>query len=634
MREYLKIIQEIRSTRTIFDIKRIMNGKIIPGTDNSKFEDEIYKFSIQNKIFNVKIELENDFLNIALRLMCFFKLGGKLGIKPLRRGKTEYIYKLSNILRDIEIVIPDIDNFENLTKTIFDKVIVNLNKNKNNFGEKNKYDKVRVLFEWAKYANKYIPSLFIIDIDIFYMSREYEQLVVKYFKTRNEDETNNIKRIPFDLNLTRVIMYNCIKYIEEYSEDGITATEYYLKSGEETEHNKKYRKAFYLLKNIDSLIKEPLLENLIYKCREHQTPNTYKTNLMNVKGLRQDLENISKKLEAACVIVILITTGMRQSELFALPRNPKVTYDENINLERIIFKTAITEDGESVDMPIPAITKKAIDILARISTLKDNSQEGSLLNGSLYSCNYKSSAKHDRIYGLIDFFCESFDLNEAPTPHQFRHIIAYLVSYNNKKDGLELARMLLGHKSISMTLHYLGHYNINFKEQVTEIQKEDSKLLVKSITLRIKRGEGAYGPKGKGISEEVRNYDFRGEIINEFTDLFEMTMNERIDRGEIVIIQTPVCLCIHDLTKEEEMACQRGFNISNYISEKPKPAYCEAYNCGNALFTETNVDNLNVGKIDEMLKKRLEKNKIFSDSGGFDNDPYRKIKADYLNRKV
>ena len=53
------------------------------------------------------------------------------------------------------------------------------------------------------------------------------------------------------------------------------------------------------------------------------------------------LIDVNKKLEASCLVVILMTTGMRNSELVRLDRFPKITNDEYFHLKKMVFKMKV-----------------------------------------------------------------------------------------------------------------------------------------------------------------------------------------------------------------------------------------------------------------------------------------------------
>lgn len=63
---------------------------------------------------------------------------------------------------------------------------------------------------------------------------------------------------------------------------------------------------------------------------------------------------------------------------------------------------------------------------------------------------------------------------------------------------------------------------------------------------------------------------------------------------------------MHDLSKPEELACQRGFNFNEIILNGPAPSRCKEANCSNSLFFEEHIEKLKeIMKYE--LKSRLER---------------------------
>lgn len=68
------------------------------------------------------------------------------------------------------------------------------------------------------------------------------------------------------------------------------------------------------------------------------------------------------------------------------------------------------------------------------------------------------------------------------------------------------------------------------------------------ITTGLENDKKFYGEKIEFLTD---NIVFKGSYSEKFTDLLNKNLLELINKGKIAIIQTPVSLCIHDLTKPE-----------------------------------------------------------------------------------
>ena len=138
-----------------------------------------------------------------------------------------------------------------------------------------------------------------------------------------------------------------------------------------------------------------------------------------MKNSHESIIQAISLLESVCVIIILMFTGMRASELVMMNRFPRIERDEQLNLKRMIYKTSATENGEELNIPIPSIVGDVINILSLISKAKDGSNEGKLVISSARSTADKTGTY--RIRTLIKNFCEDLGMEGFPSPQQFRH---------------------------------------------------------------------------------------------------------------------------------------------------------------------------------------------------------------------
>ncbi|MCG3684521.1 site-specific integrase [Aliarcobacter butzleri] len=613
--------EQLKKCLTINDISNMMNTRVYPKSDKSKFEDDFILLPTSTKYFNkLDLSLDNKFLEVALKLFIFLKLDGYLGLIPRGSGKISYVTDLRYIFKIIEKYQPRISSFQDISSNTFELFIDSYYKENNKKEFFRGYSKLYKLLEVCQYANNYLPVFLEIDSHIITKGRKFSQFKIDY-KNEVKKKNNHIgKTKPYDLSKLKLIMEYAINYLEKNHMDGIIATEMYIKTKNGAKKGTpRHIYAYNLIKSCTHSFNDEKLKNLREKVINTSSPCIKKEG-HSINKVVQTLIESSEYLEACCTIILLLTTGMRKSELILMNRYPQITNDEFYNLTRVIYKTSNSENGFKHEMPIPKISKKAIEVLSRISELKDGKSKGNLIVGSI-SGEVKANANL-RIKRMINIITKEIKIDVSPNPHQFRHSMAFLIAKINVKDGLELARLFLGHSNISMTLQYMGHYNYLLSNAIKELNKKESFLLVNKVINEIEDGRKLYGEKGERLTE---NYQFKGSYAEKFTDLLNKSLLDLIEKGKLIIIQTDVCLCMHDLTKPEEMLCQRGFNIQNFIGENPKSFCCEGARCSNAIFTEAHIEKLEVGYIDERLKKRLEKNIFFIESGGFKNEPFLKM---------
>ena len=88
------------------------------------------------------------------------------------------------------------------------------------------------------------------------------------------------------------------------------------------------------------------------------------------------------------------------------------------------------------------------------------------------------------------------------------------------------------------------------------------------------------------------SHNFVGSYANELMELVSKSLLGLIEKGQIVIWQTPGTLCIHDTTSTEKMSCQQGFHITDLSGQKPIPSRCVGVSCSSAVFTENSIIEL------------------------------------------
>lgn len=609
-------IDELKFCVTSKDVYKLMEGKIYVDSNNSSFEDSQISLISRNKAYmNTNFELKGMY-GLALRVLTFLKLDGKLNGKPLGSGTTRYVSQLRFVLREFSEIKPDIKSFHEIDLN-FIKLYLNIKKNESPILIK---ERLLKFIEWIAFANKYLPPFLRLNINIFSASDEFKQLENKAKIQREERGIKELIKKSDDLYSfikLKKILKSAIDDISHLYEDALQITDIVVKSKNNKIVKNSHEFLFNYFVKTKYKMKSKELTDIQELCiKQHNSG----LNSSSIKGFKSILTNFVDNMEAACAIVILFTTGMRSGELVSLNRNLKIVENEYLSLERLVFKTASHNNGDELEIPIPKITKTALILLSKITEIKEGKKNGQMIVTSIKSLVVNPSSGIVR--KLLIKYVNKVGIDTCPRVHQLRHAMAFLIAYSDDKSGLELAKVFLGHKSIMMTLHYLGHYNLILKNAILELQEKESKTLVEKIVNEIKDGRKIYGEKGDKL---IGNHHFLGSYSDDLADLLQKSLIELIKSGKLAILQTPVCICIHDLTKIDEMSCQRGLNINNFLGARPIKSRCSAENCVNSLFTESAVRKLKENDIDLELRERLMKNTYFADSGGFDNDPYQKI---------
>lgn len=634
LKDYINKLKECTSSDEVWFL---MKGRIYNGSKNSKFEDDIiYLPRSSGKFSGVKIKNDNKLYSLALRVLIYLKLDGEISRLPLNSGKSTYVRHLCFIFRNIPDSFSDINRIDELRGDVLDYIIDN-----NTFTSEGKFTttlsvKLNKFNDWIIFANDKLPFFLRINESILLESNKYIDMNEKYKKIKHQKSIIGDSKRAYPLPKFKYLVGESIDYLEKYSEDCLLAAKMYMDiQGLENKSTKKYSHTFDYFSSTSHKFDEPILKDFQIKCRNSATKytkNNGKFQRAVMGGLVEQCISAPKRLEGACISIILMITGMRNHELTRLERYPIITEGEYLNFRRLIYKTSSLEQGEELIIPIPPIVEKALVILSKLSEIKDGCKYGSIIVNDFRFL--ESESTDARVQASINYFSKHIGLKDPPIPHEFRHAIAFLIVHLNSKDGLDLARMFLGHKSIMMTLQYMGHYNELIRDAINETYKEGSKEIAEVLINELREGRGLHGRQGKRL---MGGYEFIGSYAESFTDLLTKSLFALIEKGQLLMIQAEACVCFHDMASPKDMVCQRGFGITNYVGVAPIPARCERDICPQAIFTEKNLDDEDeYGNefIDEDLKKIFKQNNYITLDDGLDTfNPVEKIINEYRKYK-
>ncbi|UPT78165.1 site-specific integrase [Sulfurovum sp. XGS-02] len=634
MKHIKKYLNQLKSCLTEEEVWDLMKGRVFPGSDNSRFEEDMIQLPTSTGYYSgVSINVDNKLLDLACRVILFLKLDGEISNLPRNSGKKTYASHIRYFLSNMSDLHNNILSLDDLNGNDMDFLI---NQHKNNSKElvsTTLCAKLGRLEEWIIFANHKLPLFLQLNETLFLNSKHYMEFYEQCRQRKRETAMIGGPKEPYPLNKLKYLVKEAMLYLEEYSQDCLYAAKIYIETKSFKSLSEKYNHVLNYFKTVAHKFTEPALLGLQKKCQESDSAfidvnGKQQRSVRMGDGLVEECISAAKRLEGACVTIILMLTAMRRQELARLERHPVIEEGEYLNFKRFIYKTAHTENGDLLEIPIPPIVQSALESLSRISEIKDGKTTGPIIVSDF---RFSEGCNDNRVQASIRYFSKSINLENPPTPHQLRHAMAFLVAFLNEKDGLELARLLLGHDTILMTLWYMGHYSPLIKEVVSEQLIKKSKQLVDVIGKELNSGKLLFGPKGKLIME---NYEFSGSYVEEFSSILSETMITLIEKGQAVLIQNPICFCFHDMSKGTEMSCQRGLGMSDLTGALPLPSRCNGYDCESAIFTEEYIQRLDNTMIDSELEKRLLGNTYFVDFGGFDAiDPSRSIVNDYIMTK-
>lgn len=619
-----KLLAELLECHSDEEIYNLLKNVEFPESDGSKFSDDVLRFKTSTGEFcNVHTNLEG-IKKLVLKILLLFKLHGHMGSIPIKSGIRVYMTVLAKVIRDLfpnncerlDVVTPN--NFEEFQKKRIKEVCP----------QTIKTDILHIHY-WIFYANPLLPHILKIDERLVNNNKTIFD-ILDNASVKQKDYVNGVggssHRI-FPLSDTKKIMKSALDYIENFSDEIQIIAKIYI--DRKTKINDYQERKFIVDYFKDSIYKfeEPTLRKLQI--------DSIHNKIMNVRSPAKTILNCIRLLEGACIFVSLSLTGCRASEFVKIKRFPEFRQEEHLYLTRIVTKTSLENEGENIEMPVPLSVKKAIEIISNLTSLLDDGKKsGKLLMNSwenLKICNVITASQ--RLSLAIKYFCTRNNL-PAPTPHMTRHTMAFIIVYFSEGDSIELARLFLGHKSITMTLRYLGHYNEVYKKAINVYEMKDAKYNAKQISNEIRYGNKLYGING----EKIMNAQFTGMYVEEFADLLEVGLIEMTKLSKYIILNTPYCYCIHDKSTTDSMPCQQGINfneIKKYNEFSPLTGQCKPASCGNAVFTEKDISSLQANQllvsIPDEFKERISKNIYFINDNSFDelDTPLKKIIEQY-----
>lgn len=581
------------------EVWHLMSGREFPNSDGTKFEDEILYLQISARRFQSVVPPE-ELIGLAYRTMLYLKLEGVFGKIITGSGVYTVGSKLERVIRELstygKIEVPS-----DISSMMLDKHIeAESNRGKN---VTSTYAELYNLEQWAQHSHR-VPFFLRLNENLFDDSLAWKELVHKK-SIQNRNYYNGIGGTsePYPLDQLTTIVGEAIDYIDEFSEDCLIAAHMYkeIKVLNFTDNANKMRACKHLRSN-KHRYKEPFMKLVQVHALKLKSNNWRAIPHKVGYGPFRAAQHAIRKLQGACLIIVLMLTAMRKGELNTLERYPEIEkmshheLDGSVELARIIHKTSLSKNGEPLKMPVPNIVLKAVYLLSELSEINDGERKG-YLNFSTF-IQERNDHHEGRVNVLIHEFCDGLQI-DAPTSHQFRHAMAFIVAYMNDAHGIELAMTMLGHKSIEMTKKYLGQYKLLVQktfdamyeenEAIREVYEElkermDADALEKIIT-EIEQGNPMVGPVVRRISQ------FSGSLTNDAKVFFSKSLRLVVEKGMFAVTQFPTHFCIKDLTDPAQMACQIGLNREDYIGAPVVPSQCEP-KCGHRLYTGENIGML------------------------------------------
>jgi integrase len=564
-------------------------------SSKSFFRDDTWELNTKPNKINIIFrlnnkKLENKKLLLFWKLIIFLIISGMTNIKIRNKGIVSIFYNLKQL-----IVYLDEKKFLRHNGMIyFDNLYAKEYKNKiaeEKISSSSKNSKLRTILYWYRLTN-YLPN----DLKLpYYPFNKDIKSIFPYDETEKSWEPISYEEI----NLTVKEALNLMKY----SNDIIKCIkEWRMFYGV----NPKIKKFEAFDKYYDNSCGRgdgpryklaEIIYNMFDKKPDKKHPLEYFWRIakliFNNKIYYKDVDKILSKqyirdlisaLYGACLVIILISTGLRKSELYSLKRGcvSLNTMSDIPLLENESFKTNYGVNH----IPIGNDGVNAISILEELAFAITGEKEGSLMfvvekngkkdinvmaNMSTYAIN-----KISKFYEFIGFE------GEVPHLHQYRHTLSTAI-WERTEQAPVLVQMLYHHTSLSMSMRYLRKNPI-LRQDRKKMMELTYKPLIKNIIGSISSDEiaGRAAKKLKNLHNFVK---FEGKTENEILIDLEDLMSSMVMQDQMRIFLTPMCICVRSNNSVEKSPCML-MNESDEIYEGlPRTDRCVGSKCKDSLFT-------------------------------------------------
>jgi len=482
--------------------------------------------------------------------------------------------------------------------------------NRSKIHDNTKWDRVRLIKEWYKLSKTgVLPELLALKFDPF------DGKLLSDFGGTEVSQSCSLEDDfgwePIPLEYAYPMVKKACEMLEEHGESMIELYRILnlIKIKQKAKKSKTHsisKRVFYgcvteLGVNIEVL--EGRLPYLIDFNRYGKDPKKYSYSLA-YKNFSLYREN----LLYAATVIILMTTGMRSSEIKGLTTGCAFK-DRNLDVHGLyrirttIRKTSIEYlKGKVIDLPIPKLTHLAVRIW---ETLGASMRRGNTLLTPMHS-NEKADHVNDEltsssIFNFVDRFAKYSNINYRPHPHQFRKTIAGWFVTNSPVLGPLLIMRLFSHSSLAMTEKYLRNNPI-IQSARENMLLEQSNKLIDSITDSAVSGHMA-GDAGDNLANAVLNDPiFDGLTGEDLGVTLTEYLRERALNGDLYFLMTPLAVCAYDPDDENDKPCVKALESSlnhdealvrhKAVGNLPVTSRCKGVECSRCLVTKCQGDKI------------------------------------------
>jgi integrase len=572
-------------------------------TKKSNFKDDVWvldtKPDERKIIFKINdLSLENKKVLLLWKLVLFLILSNMTKIKTMNKGITRIAYnfkELISFLNDKNYLMPKglllFTKFN--AKEYIDKI------NQKDTSSSNKNAKLRAIQYWYN-LNTFLP--FELKIPIYPFDQKIENIfpyddTEKSWQPISYEEINiTIKEAIKLMNHSKDII-KCVKDWRKYY--GVNPTIKKFKAFGKFYDNTcgrgdgpRYKLAEIVYSMFNSCPNEGHPLEIIWNTAKLIDEKKIYYKDVDKLGYKQYIRDLTNSLYGACLIVILISTGLRKSELYSLQRGC-VSLDIMSDIPLLENESFKTNYGVN-HIPISKDGVNAIKILEELALAITEFEDGPLMfvverNGKkdINALANMSTYAIDKISKFYDFI--GFE-GEIPHLHQYRHTLSTAI-WERTEQAPVLVQMLYHHTSLSMSMRYLRKNPI-LRQDRKKIMELTYKPLIKKI-IGYTQEDIIAGPAVKKIKSLIDFVSFEGQTENEMGMNLEDLMQSLVSQDQMRIFLTPLCICVRSNNSTDKSPCMLNNESDELYEGLPRTDRCVGSLCKDSLFTPIHKDVIN-----------------------------------------
>jgi len=599
----LNVVQNF--TGTISDLHNYLADKNV--TKKSKFGDDIWEFDTKPNIDRVHFIKHSIKLNNP-ELLLFWKLFTYIIIlhKNLKnKGQAVFISTSKSLFYYLN-ALKYKSEYSSFTSSNAQEFIDLLQQE--DISPLHKSHKLQTLKDWIE-INNILPSNFRLPYNPL-SNINTNGIFGEVNKNAENENEKDAEWSPLTIPKAMLLTREAIIWVEKYSNDILNIyhiwkdyaganpkyTEYTAfgstyRDTSGTANTKKIKLAEIVFDNIQ---KEPEKAHPFYSI--WIAANNLSKNYINREELKQCFSEklimtTLRSLYGACITLILMSTGMRKSELFSLQRG---CIDTESNPDIPLIKSEVTKTNTGITkLPISKVGVKAVHVLENLGQSITNTAVGPLMipvevdRKNKNMCMNKVANYAGHALSMLSIFCKTINYGKAPILHSFRHTLAACV-WERTDQAPVLLKMLYNHSSLSMTLYYLRSNPIIQASQ-KELFTKKYLPLVREVIHDAKDNTltGKASDRVKSLITYVQNdINFQGKTEEELESTMEELFMTLIEQDQLRLFITPFCVCMRSNTSSSKSPCMHIEDHGDtFYSKLPRTDLCVGASCHDALFT-------------------------------------------------